>query len=76
MDGVESVHDVHLWTLSSNINVIDAHIYTRETDMTRAEVMKAEIKRRLEKYDVRHATLEFECVECVLPDKVRTIGHS
>ncbi len=74
--GVESVHHVHLWTLCSNINVVDAHIYTRETDMTRAEVMKAEIKRRLEKYDVRHATLEFECVECVLPDKVRTIGHS
>jgi cobalt-zinc-cadmium efflux system protein len=76
VDGVESVHHVHLWALCSNINVVDAHIYTRETDMTRAEVMKAEIKRRLEKYDVRHATLEFECVECVLPDKVRTIGHS
>ncbi len=75
VDGVESVHDVHLWTLSSKINVIEAHIYTRETDMTRAEVMKDEIKRRLEKYDVRHATLEFECVECVLPHKVKTIGH-
>ncbi|MBP1768858.1 MAG: Co/Zn/Cd efflux system component [Candidatus Aminicenantes bacterium] len=76
VDGVESVHHVHLWTLCSNVNVVDAHIFSKETDMARAEVMKAEIKRRLEKYDVRHATLEFECVECVLPDKVRTIGHS
>ena len=74
--GVESVHHVHLWTLCSNINVVDAHIYTKETDLTRAEIMKAEIKTRLEKYNVRHATLEFECVECLLPDKVKTIGHS
>jgi cobalt-zinc-cadmium efflux system protein len=76
VEGVESVHHVHLWTLCSNINVIDAHIYTKEMDMARAEIMKAEIKSRLEKYDVRHATLEFECVECVLPDKVKSIGHS
>ncbi|OGD22737.1 MAG: cation transporter [Candidatus Aminicenantes bacterium RBG_16_63_16] len=76
VEGVESVHHLHLWSLCSNINVVDAHIYTKETDMTRAEIMKAEIKRRLEKYDVRHATLEFECVECLLPDKVKTIGHS
>jgi cobalt-zinc-cadmium efflux system protein len=76
VEGVESVHHVHLWTLCSNINVIDAHIYTKEMDMAKVEVMKAALKRRLEKYDVRHATLEFECVECVLPDKVNTIGHA
>jgi cobalt-zinc-cadmium efflux system protein len=76
VEGVESVHHVHLWTLCSNVHVVDAHIFTKETDMTRAEIMKAEIKSRLEKYGVRHATLEFECVECVLPDKVRTISHS
>ena len=76
VEGVESVHHLHLWTLCSNVNVVDAHIYTKETDMTRAEIMKAQIKRRLEKYDVRHATLEFECVECLLPDKVKSIGHS
>ncbi len=76
VEGVESVHHVHLWTLCSNINVVDAHIYTKEMDMARAEVMKAEIKNRLEKYAVRHATLEFECVECLLPDKVKSIGHA
>jgi cobalt-zinc-cadmium efflux system protein len=75
VEGVESVHYVHLWTLCSNINVVDAHIFTKEMDMSKMEVMKAAIKSRLEKYDVRHATLEFECVECVLPDKVKSIGH-
>ncbi len=26
--------------------------------------MKKEIKKRLEKYQIRHSTLEFECEEC------------
>jgi cobalt-zinc-cadmium efflux system protein len=76
VEGVESVHHVHLWTLCSNINVVDAHIFTKETNMTEVEIMKAALKSRLEKYDVKHATLEFECVECVLPDKIRTLDHS
>jgi cobalt-zinc-cadmium efflux system protein len=73
--GVAGVHNVHLWTLCSNINIIDAHIYTNEMDMTKVELMKAEIKSRLEKYRIRHATLEFECELCVLPDQVKDIRH-
>jgi cobalt-zinc-cadmium efflux system protein len=73
--GVEGVHNIHLWTLCSNINVIDAHIHTSEMDMTKVELMKAEIKERLEKYRIRHATLEFECELCLLPSRVKEIGH-
>lgn len=74
--GVEGVHHVHLWTLCSKINVIDAHIYTKERDMAKIELLKNTIKSRLEKYDVRHATLEFECEECTLPAELKTIEHS
>ncbi len=62
--GVDSVNNVHLWSLCSNINIIDAHILTKEPDMSKIEGMKAEIKSRLEKYKIRHATLEFECEVC------------
>ena len=61
---VSGVHHVHLWSLSSEINVLDAHVYSCERDATRIEEMKREIKRRLEKYNIRHSTLEFECEEC------------
>ena len=30
--GVEGVHNVHLWSLCSNINVLDAHVYSCDTD--------------------------------------------
>lgn len=75
VEGVEGVHHVHLWSLCSNINVIDAHIYTRETDMRKVDQMKAEIKKNLKKYNIKHATLEFECEECPRPDNLRKIEH-
>jgi cobalt-zinc-cadmium efflux system protein len=61
---VAGVHHVHLWSLSSDINVLDAHVYSCERDASRIEEMKKEIKKRLEKYQIRHSTLEFECEEC------------
>jgi len=62
--GVEGVHNVHLWSLCSHTNVLDAHIYTCVERVADQEVIKQEIKQRLEKYRVYHSTLEFECDEC------------
>jgi cobalt-zinc-cadmium efflux system protein len=73
--GVDSVHNVHLWSLCSHINVIDAHIYTTESDMRKIELIKEKIKQKLKKYDIKHTTLEFECQECVREDKVSEVRH-
>ena len=73
--GVEGNHNVHLWSLCSNINIIDAHIFTNEPNMAKIEGMKEKIKKNLEKYDIKHATLEFECEECVEKDKIRKVKH-
>jgi cobalt-zinc-cadmium efflux system protein len=62
--GVEGVHHVHLWSLCSDINVLDAHVYSCEQDVGKIELMKQEIKERLKKYRILHSTLEFECNEC------------
>lgn len=62
--GVEGVHNVHLWSLCSHTNVLDAHIYTCVEKVTDLERIKQEIKRRLDKYRVFYSTLEFECNEC------------
>lgn len=62
--GVEGVHNVHLWSLCSHTNVLDAHVYTCMERVADQEIIKQEIKRRLEKYHVWHSTLEFECREC------------
>ncbi|MFA5348211.1 MAG: cation diffusion facilitator family transporter [Methanoregula sp.] len=64
VSGVDGVHHVHLWSLSSDINVLDAHVYSCERDVDTIERMKKEIKERLKKYRILHSTLEFECIEC------------
>jgi len=62
--GVDGVHHVHLWSLSTDVNVLDAHIYTCEKDTSKIDEMKREIKKGLEKYHILHSSLEFECEEC------------
>ena len=64
VSGVEGVHHVHIWSLCSDINVLDAHVYSCERDVEKIEQMKQEIKERLKKYRILHSTLEFECDEC------------
>ncbi|MCX6815018.1 MAG: cation diffusion facilitator family transporter [Candidatus Aenigmarchaeota archaeon] len=82
VSGVDGVNNVHLWTLCSNVNILDAHVLTKEPSMTKIEKMKDEIKQRLGKYNIRHATLEFECEECreckecsINNSKVREMKH-
>jgi len=62
--GVSGVHNVHLWTLCSNINVLDTHVYCCEADPEEQEKIKEEIRHRLETFRIGHSTLEFECREC------------
>jgi cobalt-zinc-cadmium efflux system protein len=64
VSGVDGVHHVHLWSLCSDINVLDAHVYSCERDVEKIEQMKKAIKERLKKYRILHSTLEFECDEC------------
>ncbi|HWQ68176.1 MAG TPA: cation diffusion facilitator family transporter [Methanospirillum sp.] len=62
--GVEDVHHLHLWSLCSNIHVLDTHVYSCTWDMDQIEKMKQEIKGRLKKFNILYSTLEFECVSC------------
>ncbi|MGV8088288.1 MAG: cation diffusion facilitator family transporter [Methanomicrobiales archaeon] len=62
--GVLGVHDLHIWSLSSSIRVMDAHVYSCEQDVRANERIKHEIKQRLERFRIYHSTLEFECEEC------------
>jgi len=75
IEGIEGIHNVHLWSLCSNLNVIDAHVFTSITDMGKIESLKAKIKKELEKFNIKHSTLEFECKECSRKDRIEKIEH-
>jgi cobalt-zinc-cadmium efflux system protein len=73
--GVDGVHNVHVWALCSHVNVLDAHVYSCEQEVSRRDKIKDEIKKDLEKFNIRHSTLEFECEECKDCRLIRELEH-
>lgn len=57
--GVKDVHHMHIWAISTTETALTAHIVV-DTDMSRMEEIKHEIKHLLEYKEISHATLEFE----------------
>jgi cobalt-zinc-cadmium efflux system protein len=63
--GVNEVHDVHIWTITSNIYALSAHLIIDDqmvsvgVDIVRA--VRQELARR---YDIDHTTLQLECESC------------
>lgn len=69
VEGVEAVHDLHIWSLGSHAHALSAHLRTAELPGAEMET----IRRRacavlVERYQIRHATLQLEsgpCAGCV-----------
>ncbi|GAA3252403.1 cation diffusion facilitator family transporter [Nonomuraea helvata] len=59
LDGVRGVHDLHLWTLTSGMNVATAHLVTADPADNHAVLDQArDLLRR--RHGVAHATLQVE----------------
>ena len=66
VDGVESLHDLHVWSLSSAMRALSAHVVldghpTLEEAQRVGESIKAVLAHD---FAIGHATLELECEPC------------
>ncbi len=61
IDGVEDVHDLHVWTLTSGMHVATAHLVTRDAVASETVLAKARTVLRT-RHGVAHATLQVESV--------------
>ncbi len=62
IDGVDSVHHVHLWQMQENRPALDAHVAVQAGRWSEADAIKARIKSALsETFHIGHVTLEMEC---------------
>jgi cobalt-zinc-cadmium efflux system protein len=59
IDGVQDVHDLHVWTLTSEMDVVTAHIAVAE-GVTGALVLDAARLVLAERFGLAHATLQVE----------------
>lgn len=59
VDGVDGIHDLHVWTLTSGMHVATAHLVTCR-DADQAAVLVAAQAVLAERHQVEHATLQLE----------------
>ncbi len=65
VDGVLEVHDLHVWTITSRMYALTAHVRLREDlPVSRAEEVGCALRAVLdERWEINHATLQFEVEE-------------
>lgn len=65
-DGVDAVHDLHAWSLSSDLRALSAHlVVSGHPTLEEAQEVADRVKRRLARdFSIAHATLELECEPC------------
>ncbi|MDD3079066.1 MAG: cation diffusion facilitator family transporter [Paludibacter sp.] len=60
-DKIENVHDLHIWSIDGNLNILTAHIVLdKEYNMKEIAILKDIIREKLAEEGIKHATLEFE----------------
>jgi len=62
---VVDVHDIHLWTLTSNIYALSAHLVIKDQSVSRsAEVITLVNEQLAGHFNITHTTLQLECQSC------------
>jgi cobalt-zinc-cadmium efflux system protein len=65
--GVGEVHDLHVWSLSSEMRVLSAHlVLTGHPTLEEAQAVGDQVKRAIAvPFAISHSTLELECESCI-----------
>jgi cobalt-zinc-cadmium efflux system protein len=59
--GVLAVHDLHLWTISSGLHALSAHVVVGEEDLGRNDAILDDVKGRLRtRFGIDHTTIQIE----------------
>jgi cobalt-zinc-cadmium efflux system protein len=62
---VESVHDIHVWTITSNIYALSAHLVIKDQQVSRSSEIVAAVNQELARqFNITHTTLQLECGSC------------
>lgn len=73
VEGVRAVHDLHIWSLGSQSHALSAHIQIADIPPSASEQIRRALCALLaERYEIRHATLQFEhdsCEGCSMADE-------
>ncbi len=61
VEGVQEVHDIHIWTLGTDLQALSCHIRIPDMHMEECEGIQARIRETLEHdFQITHITVQFE----------------
>ncbi len=65
VSGVEDVHDIHVWTITSGIHAMSAHLIIEDQTVSRSAEIVETVNQNLAKhFNITHTTLQLECEKC------------
>lgn len=65
VDGVRDVHDLHVWSIGSEIHALSCHIAIADIPPSASEAILRDVKERLAmQFRIHHTTIQFEHENC------------
>ncbi len=65
IDGVNDVHDLHVWSIGSETHALSAHIAIEDIPLSASERILRDVKDKLlHQFHISHTTIQFENVAC------------
>jgi cobalt-zinc-cadmium efflux system protein len=62
---VNEVHDIHIWTITSSIYALSAHLVIDDQMVSKSVDIVRMVRQELAKrYNISHTTLQLECESC------------
>jgi len=75
--GVIDVHDLHIWNLGSESRALSCHVLIEDMPPSASDSILKRINEVLsDRFAIRHTTIQFEHVKCVLADAHCTVTHA
>ncbi len=63
--GIREVHHLHVWSLTSGIHALSAHVQIEDQMTSQSDLLLQMINDRLEeRFGIAHSTIQLECEEC------------
>jgi cobalt-zinc-cadmium efflux system protein len=63
VDGVQAVHDLHVWTIANGMYALSAHVLIDNLPSSDSALILQQLTSLLnQRYQIMHTTIQFECV--------------
>jgi cobalt-zinc-cadmium efflux system protein len=62
---IRDVHDIHVWSISSNLRAMSSHIVVDDCYVSESEAIRRKVEDLVrERYGIGHTTVQIECGQC------------